>query len=545
MATGPAGLDARNLVSRVKLLLNKQLVSILKEERLPHSGVKAAMQARIITHVEEYARKGDTDRFNRLRDLIYNPDTAQSPGVSKFSHSSPTSPLFPTTPSRHTNGSSRAHGDPPPMPPSSFSGLPARPHFKESPFYTIIEPLTPSEDCPVMNCHRHTVTLPLRFQKPIIDKLKADSSLRVMVYCASDTGLGPYAKADITFPHQVELKVNNDEIKANLRGLKNKPGSTRPADITNHVHKTEKYQNTVTMTYALTHKKFSVVINLVKQHSVDELVRKLRLGRLISKEKVINEMVTRAQDADIVATSTVMSLKCPLSTLRMDLPCRSTLCLHNQCFDAASFLQLQEQGPTWTCPICNKIISFEVLVVDQYVDDILRKTSRSVDQVSIEPDGRWSHNTRPSSQSRDARDSSSNNLDDEDIVEIQDARVASLKKEATPVMSSIARTPPSSSREPSSSTASRHQSTSNKRPAAKVIDLTLSDSDDDSEPPRPAKRQMTGHCNDVTSTLQNRNGIKQSGGDGRSQGVNFNLPQANPRTPEPPEFNYLAFGSGS
>src|SRR5450432_2568591 len=52
------------------------------------------------------------------------------------------------------------------------------------------------------------------------------------------------------------------------------------------------------------------------------------------------ETVTRrAQDADIVATSTKMSLKCPLSTLRIDTPCRSIGCAHNQCFDAASYLQ--------------------------------------------------------------------------------------------------------------------------------------------------------------------------------------------------------------
>ena len=106
------------------------------------------------------------------------------------------------------------------------------------------------------------------------------------------------------------------------------------------------------------------------------------MGRSISKERVINEsesltrgssyvqltgdvVISKAQDSDIVATSIVMSLKCPLSTLRMELPCRSTLCTHNQCFDASSFLQLQEQAPTWTCPICNKLISFEALVVDE------------------------------------------------------------------------------------------------------------------------------------------------------------------------------------
>ena len=78
--------------------------------------------------------------------------------------------------------------------------------------------------------------------------------MRVMVYCAGDTGLSPYTLSDVAFPHQVELKCNLDEVKANLRGLKNKPGSTRPADITHLVRKKPGYPNKVTVTWALTTK---------------------------------------------------------------------------------------------------------------------------------------------------------------------------------------------------------------------------------------------------------------------------------------------------
>ena len=132
--------------------------------------------------------------------------------------------------------------------------------------------------------------------------------------------------------------------------------------------------------------KFYMVVNLARQIPPQILMGRLRTGRSISREQVIREsreptfcifarwvltycalVVNKAQDADIVATSTIMSLKCPLSTLRIDMPCRSTVCTHNQCFDALSFLQLQEQAPTWTCPVCNKIVSFEALQVDQYV----------------------------------------------------------------------------------------------------------------------------------------------------------------------------------
>lgn len=75
-----------------------------------------------------------------------------------------------------------------------------------------------------------------------------------MVFCAADSGLNQFSKSDIAFPYQVELKANLDDVKANLRGLKNRPGSTRPADITNYIRKRAGYTNLVAMTFALTQK---------------------------------------------------------------------------------------------------------------------------------------------------------------------------------------------------------------------------------------------------------------------------------------------------
>jgi E3 SUMO-protein ligase PIAS1 len=85
-------------------------------------------------------------------------------------------------------------------------------------------------------------------------RLQTDTNSRVMVYCAGDSGLTHFTKSDIAFPHQVELKVNLDEVKANLRGLKNRPGTTQPADVTNYIRKKAHYPNNIVMTYALTQK---------------------------------------------------------------------------------------------------------------------------------------------------------------------------------------------------------------------------------------------------------------------------------------------------
>lgn len=185
-------------------------------------------------------------------------------------------------------------------------------------------------------------------------------------------------------------------------------------------------------------------------------------------------VLKKADDPDIVFDSIVMSLKDPISTLRINVPCRAQNCTHNQCFDAESFLQLQEQAPTWQCPVCNKLVSFEGLAVDQYVyytrlfvlankrfryvQEILDSVPKDTDQVTIEPNGNWVRGNKSDSQtphnSKTAQDPGS----DDDLVEITDYRITTIKSEAMNSPLSAARTPPLSSRD--SSTAPR---TGNKR----------------------------------------------------------------------------------
>jgi E3 SUMO-protein ligase PIAS1 len=164
--------------------------------------------------------------------------------------------------------------------------------------------------------------------------------------------------------------------------------------------------------------------------------------------------------------------------MRIDVPCRSTACSHNQCFDAASYLQLQEQAPTWTCPICNKPAPYGSLQVDLYVDDILKSTSSSTEQVTIEPDGQWHKQGAMETARKDGNPTPDH--DDEGFVVIGDDRVSSLKQDSR--LKSVVHTPMSSREQSIASSAAR----SSKRPASEVIDLTLSD--DDEAPPSKIKR---------------------------------------------------------
>lgn len=185
----------------------------------------------------------------------------------------------------------------------------------------------------------------------------------------------------------------------------------------------------------------------------------------------------------------MLSLKCDISARRIATPCRSISCAHNQCFDAASYLQLQEQAPQWICPLCNRSAPFNNLTIDLYVDSILKSTSASIEQVTIETDGSWHRQKQAETPRRPYNNPTPE--EDDDLIEITDDKISSLKADARSSMPGG--TPPMSSREPSSvPSASR----SNKRPISEVIDLTISDEEAEEPPQKMIKRaSMTSLTN--------------------------------------------------
>ncbi|KAI0969362.1 hypothetical protein F4678DRAFT_440177 [Xylaria arbuscula] len=502
--------EIRQMERTLSTLLNKQLQTICRQNNLGTSGVKAELQNRIRQAlIENYT--ASPYNFRKIQDTIHNIVRGGSSGHSPQ----------PNMPNSFPNGGNYNYsgkGNDFPSPAHRFTGAsnPAQPvpsysstagssnlnyyknahqslrdlQFKPSPFYSIIARIGEIRTCDVMTQHRNTIHLSIRVSEhACLSNLGNDKSLRLMVFCSGDNN----GVQDIAFPHQSEFKVNGGEIKANLRGLKGKPGTTRPVDVTSSLRlKPSNYNNNIEFTYALTSKKFYMAAYLCQMVSVDELVTKIQ-GRKIAKSTVVQEMTQKANDPDVVATSTVLSLKCPLSYTRLSTPCRSVLCLHIQCFDANSYLQLQEQGPQWICPVCNQSASFENLAVDEYVRDILENTTDSTEQVTIEPDGRWSTQLTEAAPKKYRPSNTNASIDVEDDVSVVTDNFSHSNggyggtphPYSTPIRSFMGGgTPGSGSREPSGAP----RSGGNKRPAAEVIDLTL-DSDEDDEPLlRPSKK---------------------------------------------------------
>ncbi|KAF9955343.1 SUMO ligase siz1 [Modicella reniformis] len=192
------------------------------------------------------------------------------------------------------------------------------------------------------------------------------------------------------FPHVCEVKVNGRVLDANLRGMKNKPGTVSPANITRLCRLETGDPNKIEFIYANSTKRYYVSTHLVKKFSVESIVSEVEHGKFLSKEKMLQILEDRNKDDEIMATSSTLSLKCPLGFQRIKIPCRSSYCQHLQCFDAFTFFNLNEQTPTWTCPVCNRSMhSWEEIVVDGYFKDILSSTPYNLESITVQADGTW------------------------------------------------------------------------------------------------------------------------------------------------------------
>ena len=163
-------------------------------------------------------------------------------------------------------------------------------NFRESPFYEVERALTHVEQTRGMDLiptallsallysfktnHSHLVAgetsrggfeFKIKLLPEIAARFSKDNAAhkewKIMVFGAHEP-VSSYVKLDIAFPNQTEMRVNGMEVRTNFRGLKNRVGSTRPADVTDLVRKIPNYENSVTATYPLQHK--------VKRTTIDE-----------------------------------------------------------------------------------------------------------------------------------------------------------------------------------------------------------------------------------------------------------------------------------
>uniref|UniRef100_A0A3B4BUP3 SP-RING-type domain-containing protein n=1 Tax=Pygocentrus nattereri TaxID=42514 RepID=A0A3B4BUP3_PYGNA len=145
------------------------------------------------------------------------------------------------------------------------------------------------------------------------------------------------------------------------------------------------------------------VLQLVHRPSVRSVLQGLLKKRLLPAEHCITKVKRSFSSVAICSrnagingedgveqTAIRVSLKCPITFRRIQLPARGHDCKHVQCFDLGSYLQLNCERGTWRCPVCNKPALLEGLEVDQYMWGILNAVQNlEFEEVTIDPSCSW------------------------------------------------------------------------------------------------------------------------------------------------------------
>uniref|UniRef100_A0AAY4AP35 SP-RING-type domain-containing protein n=1 Tax=Denticeps clupeoides TaxID=299321 RepID=A0AAY4AP35_9TELE len=144
------------------------------------------------------------------------------------------------------------------------------------------------------------------------------------------------------------------------------------------------------------------VLQLVHRPSVRSVLQGLMKKRLLPAEHCVTKIKRNFSSGTIPGTPGLngedgveqtaikVSLKCPITFRRIQLPARGHDCRHIQCFDLESYLQLNCERGTWRCPVCNKTALLEGLEVDQYMLGILVYIQNSdYEEITIDPVCSW------------------------------------------------------------------------------------------------------------------------------------------------------------
>ncbi|XP_072310349.1 zinc finger MIZ domain-containing protein 2 isoform X1 [Eucyclogobius newberryi] len=161
-------------------------------------------------------------------------------------------------------------------------------------------------------------------------------------------------------------------------------------------------RNTVQITVTACCCSHLFVLQLVHRPSVRSVLQGLMKKRLLPAEHCIAKIKRNFTSGTIPGTPGLngedgveqtaikVSLKCPITFRRIQLPARGHDCRHIQCFDLESYLQLNCERGTWRCPVCNKTALLEGLEVDQYMLGILVYIQNSdYEEITIDPVCGW------------------------------------------------------------------------------------------------------------------------------------------------------------
>ena len=117
--------------------------------------------------------------------------------------------------------------------------------------------------------------------------------------------------------------------------------------------------------------------NLEENQTIEMIKKKFGLG-------------SDSENFEILEDYYKLSLLCPLTKKRLQLPARGTNCQHLECFDLRSYLSLTHNSILTNCPICKSYFVKSTLRIDKFTLKILSDAnSTGLSEVNIDRTGNW------------------------------------------------------------------------------------------------------------------------------------------------------------
>lgn len=270
--------------------------------------------------------------------------------------------------------------------------------FRPLPFYDKIwELISPtglrSEGIPARPNESH-IEFTLSVEQANLIASTRDTVHIILRFCYLDTS----EPQDDNFPPEITINVNSHQVTLPPAiSNPNRPGvpPKRPGqhvDVTRFCKLCPFVSNFISVKWFIDQtdptRSYATNIIIGEKISAENLLERIR-GRGPSDPDKTRRLILDS-DSEVATTNLRCSLICPLGKMKMTSPCKSTKCLHIPCFDAATYLQMNEKKATWICPVCYKPAYFPDLVLDGFFLEILPKTEPNVTEVTLNTDGSWS-----------------------------------------------------------------------------------------------------------------------------------------------------------
>ncbi|KAL7587619.1 hypothetical protein Lser_V15G36349 [Lactuca serriola] len=206
------------------------------------------------------------------------------------------------------------------------------------------------------------------------------------------------------WPQYPDLKVNGIPVKTiNRPGSKTLGANGRDDGPSISVFLVEGH-NTISLSGS-DGRPFCLGVRLVKQRTIQQVISMIPNEQ---EGESFTEAVSRVcrcigggmaaanddsdSDLEVIADNVTINLRCPMSGCRMKTAARFKGCIHLGCFDLHTLVQINQRSRKWQCPICLKNYSLEDIIIDPYLNRIVKMMQacdEDVTEIEVKSDGSW------------------------------------------------------------------------------------------------------------------------------------------------------------